>query len=88
MPTTSNAPIDLEAMMNTLEVKQRVCILRSMDYIIRTMQHENAYEEWILVVPDEADEQDFEEIAQDDEGWSETCSWFRTLVKRYGKYGW
>lgn len=67
---------------------ERMSVLRSMDYLIRMMNHEDAYEIWILVVPDEADECDFMDIAQDDEEYESVCRTFVKLVKQYGRYGW
>ena len=71
-----------------IKLHKRMSILRSMDYIIRTMNHEEAYEIWILIVPDEADEFDCMEIAEDNESFEYTCETFARLIDAFSKYGW
>lgn len=70
------------------EIEERVKVLQSMDEVIRAMEHEMAYENWILVVPDEADYEDFEDIANDEWLWNETQKAFVSVVKEYGRHGW
>lgn len=69
-------------------IQQRAAVLASMDHVIRTANHEDAYETWILVVPDQADDDDFVSIAEDDEEFEYACKTFVRLIELFGKYGW
>lgn len=63
-------------------------LLKAMHEVVISMNDENAYERWILVVPDEPTEDDFEYMANDDELMDDACRLFRSIVKTHGKYGW
>jgi len=73
--------------MNETTLKDRTKIITAMHTIITSMNDERAYMSWIYYVPDEATNDDFEEIAQDNELYDEVCAKFTRLVKGYGKSG-
>lgn len=62
--------------------------LRSMNNIIKSMNDESAYNAWIWIVPDEADDDELQEIAEEDEEtFEDACKLFAKLVKKYMKCG-
>ena len=62
--------------------------LKSMNTIIRSMNNEYAYDRWIWVIPDNADDEELQEIAEEDEEIFEmACKLFAELVHDYMKYG-
>lgn len=62
--------------------------LRSMNNIIKSMNDESAYSAWIWIVPDGADDDELQEIAEEDEEtFKDACNLFAKLIKRYVKYG-
>lgn len=69
------------------ELTERAEHMKAMHSIIQTMNNEDAYMEWIYLVPDGATEEDFIDIADDDDMFDEACRLFCTLIRRYGKDG-
>lgn len=67
--------------------RKRVEILKAMHTIIVNTNDEDAYMRWIYLVPDEPEEDDFDDIAQDDDLYGECCVLFRSLMKEYGESG-
>lgn len=62
----------------------RMGFLKQMhEYIRCHIGDEEAYERWILIMPDESSEEDFESIADDDELWVDVCTVFGKLIKEY-----
>lgn len=62
----------------------RVRFLKQMcDYIQLHIADEDAYAHWIDVVPDEPKEEDFIEIAEDDELWVLACTTFGKIANEY-----
>ena len=62
--------------------------LRSMNTIIKNMNDESAYDAWIYIIPDGADDDELMEIAEEDEeSFEDACNLFAKLIKRYMKYG-
>lgn len=62
--------------------------LRSMNTIIKNMNDESAYDAWIYIIPDGADDDELMEIAEEDEeSFKDACKLFTKLVKKYMKYG-
>ena len=59
-------------------------MLGGMHEYIRHLNDEDAYDRWILIVPDEPTENDLISIAEDEGLWKDTCSLFGRLVKQYG----
>ena len=62
--------------------------LRSMNTIIKNMNDESAYDAWIYIIPDGADDDELQEIAEEDEEiFEDACKLFAKLVKKHMKYG-
>ena len=62
--------------------------LRSMNTIIKSMNDESAHSAWIWIIPDGADDDELQEIAEeDDETFKDACNLFAKLIKGYVKYG-
>ena len=69
-------------------VQERFEALKSMNTIIKSMNDESAYSEWIYLIPDGADDDELQEIAEeDDETFKDACDLFAELIKGYVKYG-
>lgn len=69
-------------------VQERFEALKSMNTIIKSMNDESAYDAWIYIIPDEADDDELMEIAEKDEDiFKDACNLFAKLIKRYMKYG-
>lgn len=74
-------------MLRERALKERFEILKSMNTLIKAMNNEEAYLEWIYLIPDQADDDELMECAEDSEIFKEACELFRALLKRYGKDG-
>lgn len=62
----------------------RINFLKQMhEYIQFHINDENAYMIWILIVPDDPQEDDFEFIAEDEELWTSACTTFGKIIKEY-----
>lgn len=61
--------------------------VKAMNMIVRNLNDESAYMEWITWVPDEAQEVDFVDIADDEEMFDYVCRIFCNLIGRYRKHG-
>jgi len=70
--------------MNT---KERAEFVQSMNNVVRHLNDENAYMHWITVVPDEAEQADFEDIADNEELFDEAVYLFKNIMERYLKNG-
>ena len=66
-------------------VKIRVELLKQMnDYILKEISDESAHMGWLMVaIPDAPTEDDFLDIAEDDEEWVDICDYFGKLVMGY-----
>lgn len=62
----------------------RMNLVGGMNEYVKCMNDENAYMAWIMIVPDEATEEDLQDIAEDDEMFQEVVELFNKLIKRYG----
>lgn len=63
---------------------ERIRKLKAMDYILRTAEDEQVTMAWLMGgVPDDADEDDFRDIAQDDTLYYDICECFHRLVSAY-----
>lgn len=82
---TNRERID-SAMMKAYN-NERADFVRSMNNIMVHMNDENAYMKWITVVPDEADEEDFKTIADNEELFDGVVYLFKDLMERYMKNG-
>lgn len=73
--------------MNRSTQIQRRLLVKSMNEIVRQLNNEDAYSEWIVVVPDEANDDDFEYIAQEDELYTDATKLFLRIMKDYADDG-
>lgn len=69
--------------MSNKEMLDRFETVRAMNCLIKDMNNEDAYMEWIYTVPDEATEEDLMDIAQDEELFGETVRLFLRLYEEY-----
>jgi len=68
------------------QLKSRVELLKRLHEIILNMNHENAYMNWIYLVPDEPSTDDFVSIAEDETDFNDTLTLFIRIFERYSKY--
>lgn len=68
------------------QLKSRVELLERLHKVIRNMNHENAYMNWIYLVPDEPSTDDFVSIAEDETDFNDTLTLFMRIFERYSKY--
>ena len=72
----------------TEQIKQsRVDDLKAMDRLMRSMNNEEAFMNWIVIFPDGATEEDYADIAEDEEQFEECVLEFLSVMKRYMKDG-
>lgn len=64
-------------------LKGRIELVKAMNTIITCINDEDAYMEWIYIVPDQATEDDFEFIAEDDEEFEDAVRAFGIICKEY-----
>ena len=68
--------------------KENLELAKAMHTIIQACNNEEAYFRWIVGwIPDEPCEDDFEDLAEDEENMAEQCELFRSIIKQYGKDG-
>ena len=65
-------------------MKKRLSNLKKMNDIILRMNNEEAYETWIMYVPDEATEDDLKNIAEDVDDYDEVVDIFIRIIYKYG----
>lgn len=65
----------------------RLDLIRGMNALVISMNHEEAYTRWIYLVPDQATDEDLQDIAESDVLFDEACVLFTELLEIYGKYG-
>lgn len=82
---TNRERID-SAMMKAYN-NERADFVRSMNDIITHLNDETAYMKWMTVVPDEAVQDDFEAIADNEELFDSVVYLFKDLMEKYMKYG-
>lgn len=67
-------------------INSRIAVLKAMDNAMRNMNDEDSMEPWLMCgVPDGADEEDYESIAEDHEAYTEMIELFSRLVKEYAE---
>lgn len=69
-------------------IQLRANMIGGMNEYARCFNDEDAWMNWIMVVPDEATEEDIMDIAEDDELFNDVCMLFGRLIKRYGDDLW
>ena len=62
----------------------RIRQLKAMHELMTLANDENIYMAWIYTMPDEPSEEDFEDIAEDDEMYNECFDAFVRLIKHDG----
>jgi len=69
------------------KIALRVDFLKQMNkYVLEHIYDEEAHIGWLmLAIPDAPTEDDFLEIAEDDEEWADICEYFGKTLKRYDK---
>ena len=65
-------------------LKHKFNIVKGMNEIVKAMNDEDAYMKWVEVVPDEATDEDLQEIAEDDDLFRYTVKTFNNLNCLYG----
>lgn len=70
-----------------MNMKERAEFVQSMNNVVKHLNDENAYMHWITVVPDEAEQADFEDIAYDEELFDEVVYMFKNIMELYLKNG-
>lgn len=75
--------LDTKCVFYAPDKASRVKLLKAMDEIVGDISDENAYAWWIVTVPDQASDDDFEDIAEDQEFCDEVCEKFAKIVKNY-----
>lgn len=74
--------------MNEHTYRDRAKIVKCMDYLIASLNNEEAYYgHWLYLVPDGADDEDFANIAHDEDLYGEVCELFRVIMAGYGSDG-
>ena len=68
-------------------IRERARLIEHMHKVIECMNDERAYYAWIWTVPDGADFDDFEYIAEDSDEYKHVQELFCSLVNRYGGAG-
>lgn len=69
--------------MNDYVIKSRIKLLTLLHEIMMNMNDEDCYFTWIMVVPDEASEDDFAWIAANDEEFNYTLDLFERLFHQF-----
>lgn len=69
-----------------MSMEKRIEELKQMHERMMNMNHEDAYMWWIEVVPDEPSEDDFRDIAEDDESFAEVKDLYLKILTKYSKY--
>ena len=69
------------------KIALRVEILKQMNkYVLEHIYDETVHMMWLMVaIPDAPTEDDFLDIAEDDEEWADICEYFGKTLKRYDK---
>ena len=67
--------------------KSRIDDLKAMDRLMRSMNNEEAFMDWIVIFPDGASEEDYADIAEDEGQFEECVLEFLSVMKRYMKDG-
>lgn len=71
------------------KVSNNVELLKAMDTVVRYMNDEMAIEPWLMTgVPDGATEDDYEQMASDDELMDWACGCFGMVMRGFSKSGW
>ena len=75
--------LDTKSVFYAPDKTSRVKLLKAMDEIVGDISDENAYMWWIEIVPDQASDDDFEYIAEDQELSDDVCRRFALIMNRF-----
>ena len=75
--------LDTKSVFFAPDKDSRVKLLKAMDEIVVDINDENAYASWIVIVPDQASDDDFEYIAEDQELCDDVCRKFALIMNRF-----
>ena len=64
-------------------LESRVALLKRMHEMMMLMNNEDCYFTWIMIVPDEPSDEDFESIATSDSEWDYVLNLFEKLFHQY-----
>lgn len=68
-------------------MSERYHFMKAMHSIVCSLNNEEAYYEWIYLVPDQASDEDLFDIAEDDDMFKEACETFRNIMSEYATDG-
>lgn len=68
-------------------MSERYELMKAMHAIVCSLNNEDAYCEWIILVPDEATNEDLYDIAEDDDLFKDACDTFRSIMSDYAADG-
>ncbi len=82
-----NHVIDKDKIIYAYSIENMAEIIKAMNTIVKGLNDEGAYYyDWIDIVPDEATDDDFKDIAEDDEILTDTLKRFKNIIKKYFKF--
>lgn len=70
-----------------MELSFRAKQIKAMDEMARTANDEYLWMAWIAVVPDEASDEDYEDIAEDEDLFKEAVDMFKIIINKKGFWG-
>lgn len=73
--------------MEYQEKLRRAVLIDSMNEIVKHMNHEVAYEIWLMDYPEDCETREQYEMAEDETYFNELVNTFNSILKTYGKYG-
>lgn len=73
--------------MDNNVIKCKADLISSMNCIVTNLNNEDAYSQWIYIVPDCADADDFQSIAEDEELFVDAINSFKDIIHCYLKDG-
>lgn len=82
-----NDVVSSEVSKYSRETIEKVSRLEQMNEVMKSMNNENCYYHWIYLVPDEATEADFRDIAIDESSYEECCELYDDLYTQYREDG-
>lgn len=82
-----NCIIDQNYVMCKTKIEDMAEIVKAMNTIVKGLNNEDAYYyDWIDIVPDEATDDDFKDIAENDEILTDTLKRFKYIIAKYFKF--
>ena len=76
-------------MLKDKNAQERFKALRAMNFLVKNLNDETAYyRKWIWIIPDEADDDELEDIAENDiEIFKASVQCFKSIMKNYTEHG-